>query len=573
MKHTKCIAATALLLSALPLSAATYYVDYKNGDDANEGTSSSSPWKHAPGDVAATGAPASVKLAGGDVVQFRGGVSYRGSIQMKYSGTSAAPITYSGTGWGQGRAIIDGADPVTSIVDCPSRRTCGGAPNWQKLKLVTFDTPKTRLIRFFDQLGPIYEAQYPASPDSFWDDDIANYAVTPKGQAGTIETGRLENAALAAQAAKGGSDLYLTFWVYGNLIESRKVKAVSRDTIYFDATNLRLYKDRDGRVALMGSPHTLHKEGSYALVAPNQAVVLPREGGGQIMVGSGRYGFDTRSLSNIKITGFHFARGTGATNELTTGLAIYNGRYFHGKNWTISNNVFGPAVLQHGRGIVTLAWVDGVDVSDNSFHDIQRGSGVRAAPNVRNLNLSGNRVTRVGRTGLYLGGVENATLRGNILHDIHGVHGNAMSFYLKNRNITVENNCVYNSVRPVTFHGEGGGASGASHNLLFKGNILVGSRESVAAINSWGSNTNEVTITRNIALGGKAGIRLHSSDIGVTVTENRTSGVITQGRTPGDWTLRDNVTGVPLSSAREGELTSTACSMDTSRGTLAVSIN
>lgn len=560
-------ASVALLFASTAASAAVYYVDYENGEDANSGKSQSAAWKHAPGDLQATGVPAGMELVGGDIVRFRAGIAYRGSIRLKYSGTDAEPITYTGRGWGTGRAIIDGADPVTSTVDCPSQAACGGAENWANLKLVTFDKPETSLLSLFDRTGPLYEAQYPAASHPFWYDEISSYVVTPRADAAKIETGRLENAALAARARPGAA---LSFWVSGNLVARRTITSVSGNTIFFDPGNLKLYKDRDGRVALAGSPASLSQRGTYAIIGDGQAVVLPRTNGGDISVGSGRYGIDTYSRSNIAITGFHFARGAGASGAPSEGVAIRNSRYTMAKNWAIRDNLFGPAVLMNGRGTISLAYVDGADVSGNRFDTLQGGSGLRAGANVRNLAFTGNQIYRVGRTGFYLGGVVDATVKNNIVHDIRGVHGNAMSFYLTNRNITVENNCIYDSDRPITFHGDGKGAASVVNNLIFRNNILIGSEDSVAAISSWGSNTRKVSITGNIAIGGNAGIRLHSSDKDVRVADNRTSGITTQGTTPAAWEITGNSTDSEPEDARGALLRPLQCSMAGPDGRLMV---
>jgi len=89
----------------------TYYVDYAAGNDANPGTSPSAPWKHAPGDPAATGVPSTTTLLPGTTVEFRGGVAYNGTIVLHWSGRSGAPVTYDGNAggtYGTGRAVVDG---------------------------------------------------------------------------------------------------------------------------------------------------------------------------------------------------------------------------------------------------------------------------------------------------------------------------------------------------------------------------------------------------------------------------------------------------------------------------------
>lgn len=98
---------------------ASYYVDYSSGADGNSGTSTSSPWKHCPGDSAATGTAGSTLLNFGDTVYFKGGVQYvlvgdgnpiyQTGIALNWSGSASNPITYDGNSagaWGTGRAIF-----------------------------------------------------------------------------------------------------------------------------------------------------------------------------------------------------------------------------------------------------------------------------------------------------------------------------------------------------------------------------------------------------------------------------------------------------------------------------------
>jgi hypothetical protein len=95
---------------------ATYYVDFAAGSDSNNGTATSTPWKHSPGSIApeAATANAAITPAAGDVIVFKGGVSYNGQITVNGTGTSSgARLTFiSGprhsSNWGTGKAIIDG---------------------------------------------------------------------------------------------------------------------------------------------------------------------------------------------------------------------------------------------------------------------------------------------------------------------------------------------------------------------------------------------------------------------------------------------------------------------------------
>ena len=91
----------------------TYYVDFQNGSDSNNGLCTSTPFKHAPGDDNAQGNAASVILQPGNRVVFKGGVTYNGRIDADWSGTEGSEIIYTSghlesVPWGTERAIIDG---------------------------------------------------------------------------------------------------------------------------------------------------------------------------------------------------------------------------------------------------------------------------------------------------------------------------------------------------------------------------------------------------------------------------------------------------------------------------------
>ncbi len=104
----------------LPGNGGTYYVDFSSGSDSNSGISPSLPWQHTPGDPRATG-NANKTLSSGDIVVFKGGVTYQFSpgivdrIEANASGTQNNPITYvsghlTSPTWGNGRAVIDGTN-------------------------------------------------------------------------------------------------------------------------------------------------------------------------------------------------------------------------------------------------------------------------------------------------------------------------------------------------------------------------------------------------------------------------------------------------------------------------------
>jgi len=107
------IALAAFLSSTTPSHAAIcprgntcYYVNATTGNDANAGTSASSPWKT----VARVNAQ---HFNPGEVVYFARGQKWREQLQISSSGTAALPITFRSYGSGA-QPIISGSDVITS---------------------------------------------------------------------------------------------------------------------------------------------------------------------------------------------------------------------------------------------------------------------------------------------------------------------------------------------------------------------------------------------------------------------------------------------------------------------------
>lgn len=97
--------------------ASLRYIDFSAGDDARDGRSPQTAWKHHPWDAAATGMAKACK--GIHTYVFKGGVVYRGALKSAESGAPGDPIRLtSDPNWGQGVAVL-----------CGSTRIAGG---WKK---------------------------------------------------------------------------------------------------------------------------------------------------------------------------------------------------------------------------------------------------------------------------------------------------------------------------------------------------------------------------------------------------------------------------------------------------------
>ncbi|HWH67915.1 MAG TPA: hypothetical protein VNT26_00910, partial [Candidatus Sulfotelmatobacter sp.] len=88
------------------------YIDFAAGNDASDGRSKQTPWKHHPWDPNATDQAKVCK--GAHTYVFKQGVVYRGELEANESGTEAAPISLTrDPSWGAGPAVICGAEAVT----------------------------------------------------------------------------------------------------------------------------------------------------------------------------------------------------------------------------------------------------------------------------------------------------------------------------------------------------------------------------------------------------------------------------------------------------------------------------
>ena len=88
------------------------YIDFESGNDANDGLSKQTPWKHHPWDPNAGGKAKACK--GVHTYVFKQGVVYRGEMNANESGTADAPIILTrDPSWGEGPAVICGSEAVT----------------------------------------------------------------------------------------------------------------------------------------------------------------------------------------------------------------------------------------------------------------------------------------------------------------------------------------------------------------------------------------------------------------------------------------------------------------------------
>ena len=223
-------------VAAAPASATTRYVDFAAGDNRADGLTPQTAWKHCPGDKQATDNPASVELAPGDTMVFKGGVRYFGEIELKASGADGNPITLDGNTagtFGEGRAILDGGKLIDGWRRVDSAEEVQGNPRWKEILYADLDVDLSgnfnhgRFVKHRDagaeaqapwqrlllidgarRLLPI--AQMPKPSDPFYPDLPGEFYASPHPLAGSYphkvyyEEGTIGNRALPLLAITHG---------------------------------------------------------------------------------------------------------------------------------------------------------------------------------------------------------------------------------------------------------------------------------------------------------------------------------------------------------------------------------
>jgi hypothetical protein len=350
----------------------------------------------------------------------------------------------------------------------------------------------------------------------------------------------------------------IAFWVMPNTVVRRPVLAVEADGLRFDPEGLRFYEDRDGRAALNHSFAGLGTPGTYAEIAPGVVVarLRPEDGPGTLTVGSGRFGIEFGNQQFVTIAGLDFRNFVSAQRQIREGRAL---TAFTPKasDIMIRGNRFGPALLAGRSGIVHLTGTSRISFVENRVEDVF-GAGFRASGgSPTDILIAGNVFRRIGHTAIGVLGVKGAVIRNNVLTDVRGVHGNAITAYLDNEDVLIEGNCVVSSARPVTYHGDG---KGTVNRIRILNNILVSSPGGQAAINSWGKQTVDVLIEGNLLAGPRHGLLLTKSDRQVVVRGNDTSGIARAEQGGPDWRIENNRTDLTLPVAQRGQFSEDSCS-------------
>ncbi|MFO7656622.1 MAG: right-handed parallel beta-helix repeat-containing protein [Bacteroidales bacterium] len=498
----------AAFLSILTYSQ-TYYIDYEAGSDSNDGLSQLTAWKHCPGDANAANIPNNIIINPGSTILFKGGVVYRGSIKMKFSGNVTSPITYKGDGWGAEKAIIDGSEPMTGWRQCASEAE--GGKNWQNCYI---NYAPAGLSAFNTRLAEnnefLWLSQEPDQPDPFFFDATANFASIPQSQQ---DTTFLIDASVFNQAdASYWDGSYLLLWVLPNVVPMRAIKEYipAENKVIFDKTN-----DPSGynKYSIYNSIHAIDQPGEYYFDerpetdGTHKVVLYPRNPSNiinnKITCFTKQFGIDINDESYLTIEGFEVRHFAGS--ELTHGVGIGTVTAAYKENTEIiirNNKIYRNVHATGGYGGIYLSNCKNSIIENNEIFECMMMRGI-FCPGDSNLIVSGNSLRKVGGTGMTLYTAKDCRVFNNTISDGHGTHDNGMTFYLGCERILVYNNIVTNYNNTLTFQ--------ASKDLVFVNNIFDGANNVSYVVACWSGMTGPATFINNTIIGSTNNTALYLS--------------------------------------------------------------
>lgn len=463
---------------------AIYYIDYDTGADTNNGTSTSTPWKHCPGDSNATSNAASTTPVAGDTINFKGGVRYEGQVSMKASGTSGNVITYdlSPDGWGVSKGLMDGTSALSWNV-CTAEGT--GAtevnnPNFASIYYATLPANGDWRTPVFESDVIMAMAGTQTFADPFFNDDTDHWWRNTSGVTGTSIVDSVNFNQADANYWDGGIvELHKT----GNSIGHGPVTGFNpaTDTVTFASLGTPfLNSDSEYEYYIVNAQPQLTASGQYAVDEVAGIVYCWPSNIANVRVGSIDYGFHSNAKEYWTITGgsfighhgpFSFGRAiTGSTSFATPGASVL-GCDFYG---IIDNGASGAVSIDNGSS------ADSLTISGCTFDKVQgRGLYIAGKNNVIQSNnfytVSGTVIFSLPRNS-----IDNTAglIQDNYIFNCRGVHANAISVYgtgggspLTASDWTLISNKVIQSTHT---YGRFDFSAQAHHDFVFINNIFEG---------------------------------------------------------------------------------------------------
>jgi hypothetical protein len=496
--------ASMTLAGADRLSAATYYVDFDGGSDDQAGASPQAAFKHCPGDAEAAGKARAARLAPGDTVVFKGGVDYRGTVTVPFAGAAGKPITYlgdSGGTFGAGKAVIQGAEPVTGWRKVASAADVGGNPNWKSLYVAEIDARHTFFTFSLCQGDAILScAQDPNPADAFYHDRLDTWLPREAGKVAVTPTTITDDAYFTQKDKDYFDGAYAAVWVRPSWNVYQRITGYdpASHTITFDKIASGLYENSRAKYSLINSLKFLDRPGEYYLDERGAAggkvrlflwpPTVGREGPEGVTISARKYGFELQGASHVVIDGFRILQQGGdraagivkSGGGETVGLVLRNNEIARVRTYPNRSG----AILMSGLKDSVIEW--------NYIHENAYCAGLMVThfdDSVAQFNL----LRKNGSTAVDFYNCHGSKLLRNIVRDHLGMHANGLTLYVGCTDVLVEGNEVYNGNGLTTNEGE---------RITVRNNLFDPGPSGANAMGLWRSEPlSKLTIVNNVCLG------------------------------------------------------------------------
>jgi Concanavalin A-like lectin/glucanases superfamily/Calx-beta domain/Right handed beta helix region len=531
--------------------ATDYYVDFDGGLDGNNGTTTSTAWKYAPGDPAATGNPASVSLQAGDNVIFKGGVFYRGNIVINADGTAGNDISYTGNSWGPDKAIIDGSEILPgSWTQCTSAAQCGDNPNWANIYYIDAPVGHNFFTQIFEDDDYLWYSQDPNPERPLFYEKTRAFRDIPLGDASIVLTQTtLKDPRIFTQADPNFWDgAYIAVWVIPNVVVIKPVVGYdpATNTLQFEAISNSLYTDRDSKYCILNHTTLIDTEGEYAYSDNKIFAWLRNPGVSTANICTRKRGIDVSGHDNITIEGFRVQKFFGELGEYYYGVGILC-RHTSDTSYNVTirdNDLVNLCAAQKSGALYLCVNVDNATVENNTI-TMCKNRGILALGN--HVIVRNNLVETITGTGMLFMQFVNGQIIGNSIIDTDGTHANGMSVYENSSDVLVARNYIYDSpTRSFTFakshnltvfgnvfygnsdldDGEGGVLEAqtlSSGQIAFLNNVILTGKGNCQALPIGGKGANEYVAINNILDGGPTEVVTRSHNIYVGLRWNQTA--------------------------------------------------
>lgn len=469
-----------LILVSFTLFATDYYIA-ADGNDSNNGTSTSAPWKS----LNKLNAYFS-KLKPGDRVFLRRGDTFYGSINITRSGTAGAPITIGAYGSGE-KPVVSGFTTVSSW------RNIGGNI-WESTDAVS-NLPYTNLVVVDGVNTPM--GRYPNEGYLYFQSHNGTSSITSNALGGSPnwtgadvvikkERWTLHRSKITSHS---GNTLYYNtvdgrqpYDAWGFFIQNDPKTLDSPGEWYYDRVSKKL------RIFSFGNPTGVKIATVENLISINRNSYISFDN--LTFTGANNYGFDlflTNSIvvrnSDFIFIGVKAVRGDMAANTVVEGCKIKDVN--NCAIYLMSNGSYG-AIIKSNE-IENIGILPGMR-GNTSYHAFQTYGA--------NTLVQYNNIRNTGYGGIFFRG-SNVAIKNNFIQNFCSVLDDAAGIYTngfgKDVNNLVDGNIVLNP--------NGGAGEGTSKPKSSQGHGIM-----------MDDNAAFVTISNNtIANGPNSGLKIHNA--------------------------------------------------------------